>query len=164
MLNGSQLFLTDAECIRQWQHVNLPITKSISSVGTGQAVEQFCCFCIYYLLPGNAAHLLAFCWALPRGPFPCPMTHDEAVLQTHVPQRYVQPTPFEAPHQPSFYEDEDNECVVCMDSEATQFFNPCGHVLCCQACAEKIMHNSKLCPVCNTAIAEFGFCSWAQVH
>ncbi len=89
-----------------------------------------------------------------------------AVLQmrTHVQQRYVQPTPFEAPHQPSFYEDEDNECVVCMDSEATQFFNPCGHVLCCQACAEKIMHNSKLCPVCNTAIAEFGFCSWAQVH
>ncbi|KAL0043335.1 hypothetical protein WJX79_001721 [Trebouxia sp. C0005] len=47
-------------------------------------------------------------------------------MQTHAQQRYVQPTPFEAPHQPSFYEVEENECVVCMDSEATQFFNPFG--------------------------------------
>ncbi|KAA6416428.1 MAG: hypothetical protein FRX49_13599 [Trebouxia sp. A1-2] len=32
-------------------------------------------------------------------------------MQTHAQQRYVQPTPFEAPHQPSFYEVEENECV-----------------------------------------------------
>ncbi|KAL0021187.1 hypothetical protein WJX77_011045 [Trebouxia sp. C0004] len=32
-------------------------------------------------------------------------------MRTQAQQRYVQPTPFEAPHQPSFYEDEDTECV-----------------------------------------------------
>ncbi len=71
MLNGSQLFLTEAECIRQWQHVNLPITKSISSVGTGQAVEQFCCFCIYYYQA-----MLHICWHsaghCQEGPFLAP--------------------------------------------------------------------------------------------
>ena len=148
----------------QWQYLNLPVLTLDWSV----PLRYWLICCTVSLLLQAYTVGRSCCTIAGQGPLP--IIHEAncgyAVLQmrTHGQQTYVQPTPFEAPHQPSFYEEEDNECVVCMDSEANQFFNPCGHVLCCHTCAEKIMHNSKLCPVCNTAIAEFGFCSWAQVQ
>lgn len=73
--------------------------------------------------------------------------------RNEVHQKYVQPTPFGASHHAFHHEDEEAECVVCMDNDKSRVFVPCGHVLCCYACAQKVYEKSQLCLLCNTALA-----------
>ena len=40
-------------------------------------------------------------------------------------------------------------CVVCLDEIPTHAFVPCGHRCVCSADAERVMAESKLCPVCR---------------
>ncbi|KAJ8734100.1 hypothetical protein PYW07_014651 [Mythimna separata] len=41
------------------------------------------------------------------------------------------------------------ECVICMDAKSEVVFVPCGHMCCCQPCANKGMEN---CPMCRSTI------------
>ena len=70
--------------------------------------------------------------------------------------KYVQPTPFGMPEQPSFHEHDDTDCVICMDDVKCTIFVPCGHCLCCENCAETIVLQFGKCPVCSTLVD--GYC------
>eukprot|EP00117_Sycon_ciliatum_P030718 scpid37287/ scgid24163/ E3 ubiquitin-protein ligase XIAP; Baculoviral IAP repeat-containing protein 4; IAP-like protein; Inhibitor of apoptosis protein 3; X-linked inhibitor of apoptosis protein len=39
-------------------------------------------------------------------------------------------------------------CVICLDREASQFFNPCAHLVCCEPCS----HLLTKCPMCLRTI------------
>lgn len=41
------------------------------------------------------------------------------------------------------------ECVICMDAKSEVVFVPCGHMCCCQLCANKEM---ECCPMCRSKI------------
>lgn len=45
---------------------------------------------------------------------------------------------------------ENEQCSVCMDRPKNQFFQPCGHVCCCQLCAQQV----KECPMCRAPIQQ----------
>ena len=42
------------------------------------------------------------------------------------------------------------ECKVCLDQPVTIAFQPCGHVPCCEQCAELL----EICPLCRAEIME----------
>ena len=50
-------------------------------------------------------------------------------------------------------DEEENECLICMDAEKTTVFSPCGHYCCCQSCAHIIDRNSGTCPLCRGEIS-----------
>ncbi|KAI5642541.1 leucine rich repeat domain-containing protein [Phthorimaea operculella] len=43
----------------------------------------------------------------------------------------------------------ESECVICMDSKCEVVFVPCGHMCCCQPCANKEVED---CPMCRSKI------------
>jgi hypothetical protein len=45
--------------------------------------------------------------------------------------------------------DDGTLCVVCIDSDRTHVFVPCGHNVCCGDCCAEIMAGTKECPVCR---------------
>jgi hypothetical protein len=45
--------------------------------------------------------------------------------------------------------DDGTLCVVCIDSDRTHAFLPCGHNVCCGDCCAEIMAGTKECPVCR---------------
>jgi Zinc finger, C3HC4 type (RING finger) len=41
-------------------------------------------------------------------------------------------------------------CVICGERNKTHLYNPCGHLCCCQSCANQVMRGtSPFCPVCR---------------
>ena len=44
---------------------------------------------------------------------------------------------------------EDEECTVCWSAVPCVVFQPCGHLCCCQGCAQPIMTAGALCPMCR---------------
>ena len=44
-------------------------------------------------------------------------------------------------------------CVVCMDSSRDTLLVPCGHVVLCSGCAQRIADSFKECPMCCAEIA-----------
>ncbi|XP_069578055.1 E3 ubiquitin-protein ligase LRSAM1 isoform X2 [Brachyistius frenatus] len=52
------------------------------------------------------------------------------------------PAPMEGPGS--------SECVVCMETGSRVIFLPCGHVCCCQVCADALQN----CPLCRAAICQ----------
>jgi hypothetical protein len=43
-----------------------------------------------------------------------------------------------------------SDCAVCMDERRCIMFKPCGHVCCCESCADTILASqSKRCPLCR---------------
>ena len=42
------------------------------------------------------------------------------------------------------------ECIVCMEASPEVVFVPCGHLVCCVACAEQV----ESCPSCRAEIAQ----------
>ena len=69
--------------------------------------------------------------------------------------KFVQPAPYEAAHKPAEYEEYDTDCIVCMDQVKNTVFIPCGHCLCCTACAEEVLKKNGKCPVCSTFIDSY---------
>ncbi|XP_071579188.1 uncharacterized protein, partial [Temnothorax nylanderi] len=50
----------------------------------------------------------------------------------------------------------DRMCTACMDAESNQVFIPCGHICCCEKCANHIMRENgivKKCPICKIEIS-----------
>eukprot|EP00035_Acanthoeca_spectabilis_P011359 m.199692 g.199692 ORF g.199692 m.199692 type:complete len:361 (+) comp15323_c0_seq1:73-1155(+) len=45
-----------------------------------------------------------------------------------------------------------NECVVCIDNEASFVIVPCGHVCLCEECKDALVAGSRKCPKCRGAI------------
>lgn len=46
-------------------------------------------------------------------------------------------------------------CTVCFDAEREVAFVPCGHICCCEACANLLVHTAlsqRQCPVCRTVL------------
>lgn len=48
---------------------------------------------------------------------------------------------------------EDELCVVCMDSVKNAVFIPCGHVATCFGCSSDILSSSKICPICSVTVS-----------
>ncbi|KAL0477842.1 hypothetical protein AKO1_005282 [Acrasis kona] len=46
--------------------------------------------------------------------------------------------------------DDDQSCVVCMESESTYICTPCGHMCVCKACAMQV--KNKHCPLCRAHV------------
>lgn len=69
--------------------------------------------------------------------------------------QYVRPMPFGSTHKPQDDPDDDTDCVVCMDNVKNTVFVPCGHCLCCTACAEVVLRKNGTCPVCSTYIDSY---------
>jgi len=44
------------------------------------------------------------------------------------------------------------ECAICNDAPYEVIFVPCGHITACRKCAEDILKNKKICPICNQEI------------
>ena len=40
-----------------------------------------------------------------------------------------------------------------MDKPKDTVFIPCGHVCSCEECGEKIIEDSKICPICKSVIS-----------
>ena len=55
----------------------------------------------------------------------------------------------------------DKMCIICIDSERDTIMNPCGHVVCCFSCTEKVFSNKQFsknnarCPICRKNIQSF---------
>ena len=43
-------------------------------------------------------------------------------------------------------------CVVCLGKQKNTLFEPCGHVCCCDECAQTIRNAGGKCPMCRQAI------------
>ena len=43
-----------------------------------------------------------------------------------------------------------NVCKVCLTENSDRVFQPCGHLACCNGCAERL----RLCPICRNPIKE----------
>ena len=59
-------------------------------------------------------------------------------------KRAAGPTAAHAQH-----EEDDEDCIVCWSAAPCVVFRPCGHLCCCQACAQPIMTARALCPMCR---------------
>jgi hypothetical protein len=52
-------------------------------------------------------------------------------------------------------------CIICIDNERDTIMNPCGHVVCCYNCTEKVFsdknvqNNNAKCPICRKKIQSF---------
>ena len=79
-------------------------------------------------------------------------TNGEAELQPQTPpaSTAAPPTPTTAPKPPPEELDDADACAVCLDAKRTHIFGPCGHQCACEVCAEKVMANDRLCPLCRT--------------
>ena len=44
-------------------------------------------------------------------------------------------------------------CVICLASEKTHAFVPCGHMCVCEICGPAIMTSSRSCPMCRTNVS-----------
>lgn len=49
----------------------------------------------------------------------------------------------------SDHDDQDGDCTVCWSAAACMIFLPCGHLCCCEACAQPIITAGALCPMCR---------------
>jgi hypothetical protein len=50
-------------------------------------------------------------------------------------------------------QDDENSCVICMESVADWVLLPCGHICMCRACSQTILSSSnKLCPLCRVQV------------
>ncbi len=50
-------------------------------------------------------------------------------------------------------DNDENECIICMDSQRSAALLPCGHFKFCYECATKLMKNKKKeCPYCRRAV------------
>jgi hypothetical protein len=58
---------------------------------------------------------------------------------------------YAAPVEPD-EENDENLCIVCLDSPRTHITVPCGHLKYCVNCADHIQEVLKLCPFCNGPI------------
>ena len=48
--------------------------------------------------------------------------------------------------------DSEQSCIVCMSNKRQIVLNPCGHYIMCIGCTDKIMKDTKICPVCQKSI------------
>jgi len=54
-------------------------------------------------------------------------------------------------------EEEENQCVVCMDSRKSRVLLPCLHQCVCEACAQQLLElGTPSCPVCRARIERIG--------
>ena len=49
-------------------------------------------------------------------------------------------------------EEEDTDCVICMDNQKDTVFGPCGHFNCCRTCADHILKTTSKCPMCRSVL------------
>ena len=59
-------------------------------------------------------------------------------------------------HLKVYGDDDEKECIICMDQPKGVVYSPCGHYCCCRNCAETISKNSNSilgeCPMCRGKI------------
>ena len=58
---------------------------------------------------------------------------------------------------PATHEDDDErDCIICMDQPSSITFRPCSHSVTCAACAKLIMNAKQpLCPLCRGPVVSF---------
>ena len=50
-------------------------------------------------------------------------------------------------------QEQDENCTVCWSAAACVVFQPCGHLCCCQACAQPFVSAEAVCPMCRGPVA-----------
>ena len=56
----------------------------------------------------------------------------------------------------TFVSKEGRPCVVCYDERNDTFvLQPCGHAKTCQKCSDKIVAETKRCPLCREAVSKY---------
>lgn len=90
-------------------------------------------------LQQNIPYPMGFC---PWECFICSSQLQEDKTSVFVPEEL----PIQIPEDPDvLYENEEDECIICLDSHKDSVFIPCGHYCCCFECAEQC----KDCPLCR---------------
>lgn len=52
-------------------------------------------------------------------------------------------------------QEQQKECIVCMDNPRNSVLLPCGHLGVCMTCATQLQGTTKICPICRNAITQF---------
>ena len=52
----------------------------------------------------------------------------------------------------SDYDHPDDECTICLENPIDSIYLPCGHISSCNKCADYILKNSGVCPICRKDI------------
>ena len=47
-----------------------------------------------------------------------------------------------------FGDDDEKECIICMDKEKNSVLSPCGHFMTCDLCSRQLTQ----CPICRSSI------------
>ena len=56
----------------------------------------------------------------------------------------------------TFSSKEESPCVVCYDERNGTFvLQPCGHAKTCQKCTDKIVRETKRCPLCRKTVTKY---------
>lgn len=51
------------------------------------------------------------------------------------------------------YENDNAECIICMDKEYEVVFVPCGHYCLCEDCANQLLGTTNKCPLCRQTLS-----------
>ena len=54
-----------------------------------------------------------------------------------------------AGHEPDSDDNGDEDCIFCWFAAPCIVFQPCGHLCCCDACAQPMLKGSVACPMCR---------------
>eukprot|EP00746_Dinoflagellata_sp_MGD_P124480 gnl/MRDRNA2_/MRDRNA2_59080_c0_seq1.p1 gnl/MRDRNA2_/MRDRNA2_59080_c0~~gnl/MRDRNA2_/MRDRNA2_59080_c0_seq1.p1 ORF type:complete len:326 (-),score=52.06 gnl/MRDRNA2_/MRDRNA2_59080_c0_seq1:52-1029(-) len=77
--------------------------------------------------------------------------HIWPVLDLQSPEAAAAGAAFKRTH-PTFKVSSDNVCAVCYDRAIDVLLDPCGHIVICADCAERL--NPRKCPICRTDILQ----------
>lgn len=84
------------------------------------------------------------------------MEDQENIVESDVPYHEVKRLSLETCEENQGAVRCDRMCTVCINAESNQVFIPCGHICCCEDCANHIMRESgnvKKCPICKGEIS-----------
>ena len=49
-------------------------------------------------------------------------------------------------------EEDDNNCIICLDETISVTFRPCSHRVTCAACAQLVVKHKQPCPLCREPV------------
>lgn len=85
---------------------------------------------------------------------PSPSTSaDHRPISAHQPEPSTSADARAMQQQPP--QEQQKECIVCMDNPRNSVLIPCGHLGVCMECARELHTTLKICPICRKAISKF---------
>jgi hypothetical protein len=81
-----------------------------------------------------------------------PQTSRRISTDVTVPKKRKAPEPSRLPEK--VYENEDPDCVICLDMPKEIILSPCGHFCLCKTCSSKLsdVSHQRKCPMCRQVV------------